>query len=81
MTVTLDSVRGSDSDGEDARMAWDFSTEPEFQQKLDWISEFVRNEVEPLDLAFSSHLVYDKDHPVHEKVVRPLQDEVRARDL
>ena len=62
-------------------MAWDFSTEPEFQQKLDWITEFVSSEVEPLDLAFSSHLVYDKDHPVHEKVVRPLQDEVRARDL
>src|SRR5215218_3333163 len=62
-------------------MAWDFSTEPEFQQKLDWIGEFVRTEVEPLDLAFSSHLVYDKDHPVHEKVVRPLQDEVKGRDL
>src|SRR5256714_6739526 len=62
-------------------MAWDFSTEPEFQQKLDWITEFVSSEVEPLDLAFDSHLVYDKNHPVHEKVVRPLQDEVRARDL
>jgi acyl-CoA dehydrogenase len=62
-------------------MAWDFSTEPEFQEKLDWIEEFVRDEVEPLDLAFDSHLVYDKNHPVHEKVVRPLQDEVKARDL
>ena len=49
-------------------MAWDFSTEPEFQEKLDWIDEFVREEIEPLDLAFSSHLVYDKSHPVHEKV-------------
>jgi acyl-CoA dehydrogenase len=45
------------------------------------MTEFVRTEIEPLDLAFSSHLVYDKDHPVHEKVVRPLQDEVRAHDL
>ena len=62
-------------------MAWDFSTDPEFQQKLDWMTEFVSTEIEPLDLAFSSHLVYDKDHAVHEKVVRPLQDEVRARDL
>src|SRR6266536_753141 len=62
-------------------MAWDFSTEPEFQQKLDWIAKFVQNEIEPLDLAFNSHLVYDKNHPVHEKVVRPLQDEVKARDL
>ncbi len=55
-------------------MAWDFSTDPEFQEKLDWMTEFVQTEIEPLDLAFSSHLVYDKDHPVHEKVVRPLQE-------
>ena len=49
-------------------MAWDFSTEPEFQEKLDWIREFVATEIEPLDLAFNSHLVYDKTHPVHDKV-------------
>jgi acyl-CoA dehydrogenase len=33
-------------------MAWDFETDPEFQQKLDWMDEFVREEVEPLDLVF-----------------------------
>ena len=38
-----------------AAMTWDFSTEPEFQEKLDWIDEFVRTEIEPIDLAFSSH--------------------------
>ena len=31
-------------------MAWDFETEPEFQAELDWVDEFVRDEVEPLDL-------------------------------
>ena len=31
---------------------WDFSTEPEFQAKLDWMRTFVREEVEPLDLLF-----------------------------
>jgi acyl-CoA dehydrogenase len=62
-------------------MAWDFSTEPEFQEKLDWMDEFVREEIEPIDLAFSSHLVYDKSHPVHEKVLRPLQEEVKKHDL
>ena len=31
-------------------MAWDFETDPEFQEKLDWADEFVRDEVEPLDL-------------------------------
>ena len=33
-------------------MAWDFTTEPEFQEKLDWMDEFVREEVEPLDLVW-----------------------------
>ena len=29
-------------------MAWDFETDPEFQKKLDWIEEFMADEVEPL---------------------------------
>ncbi len=62
-------------------MAWDFETEPEFQEKLDWIREFVEREVEPIDLAFGSHVVYDKSHPVHREVVRPLQAQVKERDL
>ena len=62
-------------------MAWDFSTDPEFQEKLDWIDEFVREEVEPLDLAFSSHLVYDRTHPIHREVIPKLQEEVKKRDL
>lgn len=33
-------------------MAWDFRTDPEFQKVLDWADEFVRTEVEPLDLVF-----------------------------
>ena len=33
-------------------MTWDFSTEPEFEKKLDWIREFVREEVEPLEVLF-----------------------------
>ncbi len=31
-------------------MAWDFSTEPEFQAQLDWMEGFVREEIEPIDL-------------------------------
>ena len=30
-------------------MAWDFSTEPEFEAKLDWMRSFVREEVMPLE--------------------------------
>ena len=31
---------------------WEFCTEPEFQEKLDWMTAFVRDECEPLDLLF-----------------------------
>ena len=33
-------------------MAWDFSTEPEFQEKLDWIQQFCEEKVEPLGYLF-----------------------------
>jgi acyl-CoA dehydrogenase len=62
-------------------MAWDFSTEPEFQKKLDWIDEFVREEVEPLDLALSSHVVYDRTHPVHQELIPKLQAQVKEQEL
>ena len=31
---------------------WSFETDPEFQASLDWIDEFTREEIEPLDLVF-----------------------------
>ena len=33
-------------------MAINFEVEPEFQEKLDWIDGFVKEEIEPLDLYF-----------------------------
>ena len=30
-------------------MAWDFETDAEYQELLDWADAFVREEVEPLD--------------------------------
>jgi hypothetical protein len=33
-------------------MAWDFSTDPQFQKKLDWVEEFCREEIEPLEYVF-----------------------------
>src|SRR5207237_2552387 len=32
-----------------APMSWDFSTEPEFQEQLDWMADFVRSEIWPLE--------------------------------
>src|ERR1700678_126269 len=31
-------------------MSWDFSTDPDFQEQLDWMSAFVRSEIWPLDV-------------------------------
>ena len=31
-------------------MAWDFATEPEFQAQLDWMRDFVREEVWPIEV-------------------------------
>ena len=62
-------------------MAWDFSTEPEFQEKLDWLREFMEREIEPLDLAFPHHYVYDKTHPVHSEVLAPIQEQVKEQGL
>src|SRR6476619_6713344 len=61
-------------------MAWDFETEPEFETKLEWIRQFVREKVEPLDLIYphrSFHPLDDETGPL----VRPMQDEVRAEGL
>ena len=35
--------------GSQSAMAWDFSTDPEFQAQLDWMAAFVREEIWPLE--------------------------------
>ena len=54
-------------------MAWDFSTEPEFEEKLVWMRAFVRDEVFPLETL---DLSYDQV-----RAVRPLQEQVKAQGL
>ena len=60
-------------------MAWDFETEPEFQEQLDWVDEFVREEIEPLDFVLGNP--YDLTDPQRNKLVRPLQKLVQQRGL
>jgi acyl-CoA dehydrogenase len=63
-------------------MAWDFETEPEFQEKLDWVERFVRDEIEPLDLVFRDPgAPYDRRNPVYRQITEPLKAEVRRRGL
>jgi len=61
-------------------MAWDFETDSEYQKKLDWADEFVREQVEPLDYAFP-HLQFVPLDDKRRRVIDPLKDEVRARGL
>ena len=58
-------------------MAWDFSTEPEFQAKLDWMAEFVREEVEPLGLVFRDPAAHVDPGSPAAKAMAPLKKEVR----
>jgi acyl-CoA dehydrogenase len=60
-------------------VAWDFETDPEFQEQLDWMEDFVREEVEPLDVVIRN--VWDVSDPVRNELIRPLQDQVRKRGL
>ena len=60
-------------------MAWDFSTEPEFQAQLDWVQEFCRTEVEPLDLVFPG-AAWSRS-PRAKALADPLRQQVRDRGL
>ncbi|MBA2607376.1 MAG: acyl-CoA dehydrogenase family protein [Actinobacteria bacterium] len=55
-------------------MAWDFSTEPEFEEKLAWMRGFVREEIFPLETL-------DLTHEQFLKAIAPMQAEVRAQGL
>jgi acyl-CoA dehydrogenase len=60
----------------------DFRVEPEFQEKLDWITDFVKEKCEALDLLFPGHgAAYDVQNKKSRAVIKPLQDEVRAKGL
>ena len=61
-------------------MAWDFSTEPDFQEKLDWAAAFVRAEVEMLDLEYPE-LHYTVPTGALKERVDPLKQQVRDAGL
>jgi alkylation response protein AidB-like acyl-CoA dehydrogenase len=60
-------------------MAWDFSTEPEFQEQLDWVERFCREEIEPLELVFPG-AARSRD-PRMRRLVDPLKQQVKDRGL
>ena len=60
-------------------MAWDFETEPEFQLHLDWMKEFIREEIRPLDMILGNP--YDKADKKSQAIAAPLKEKVKERGL
>jgi acyl-CoA dehydrogenase len=60
-------------------MAWDFSTDPEFQEQLDWVEQFCREEIAPFDLVFPASL--RSRNPKIKALVKGLQDQIKERGL
>jgi len=57
-------------------MAWDFSTEPDFQEQLDWMAAFVREQIWPLET-----LISELDQGGLDRALAPLQERVKAQGL
>ncbi|MBY4572525.1 acyl-CoA dehydrogenase [Gordonia paraffinivorans] len=60
-------------------MSWGFETDPDYQKDLDWVEEFVRDEVEPVDRVISH--AWDVRDPKRNALIKPLQEQVRERKL
>lgn len=61
---------------------FDFSPDPAFQDKLDWMERFVREECDPLDLLFpGGGDPYNTKLTKALKILRPLQAQVKAQGL
>ena len=60
----------------------DFSVEPEFQAKLDWMDKFIREECETMDLLFPEQgIQFDPNARAARRHLKPLQDQVKAQGL
>src|SRR5581483_12133715 len=55
-------------------MAWDFSTEPEFEAKLEWMRGFVREEIIPLETL-------DLDRATFARITAPMKEQVKEQGL
>ncbi len=60
-------------------MSWGFETDAEYQVELDWVEEFVRTEVEPVDMLVEH--AWDVTDPRRNELIVPLQQQVKDRKL
>ncbi|MEO5724486.1 MAG: acyl-CoA dehydrogenase family protein [Ilumatobacteraceae bacterium] len=61
-------------------MAWDFVTEPEFEEKLAWMRTFVRDEIMPLE-TLAEKWRSPEGRVVFNQITAPLKEEVRRQGL
>ena len=61
-------------------MAWDFETDPDFQQQLDWMEGFVRDEIIPLE-TLAGEWRTPEGREAFRRITDPLKEEVRQRGL
>ena len=61
-------------------MAWDFSTEPEFEAKLEWMRTFVREEIMPLE-TLAERWRTPEGREEFAKITAPMKEEVKRQDL
>src|SRR5829696_3503726 len=59
---------------------WDFTTEPDFQKKLDWMNDFIRCEIEPLDEVLDVN-VFESPTGALRNLINSLKQEVRDQEL
>jgi acyl-CoA dehydrogenase len=57
-------------------MSWDFCTEPEFERKLEWMRDFVRTELWPLE-----SLLDELDMDAIDRALEPLKTKVKEQGL
>ena len=61
-------------------MAWDFSTDPDFQRKLDWMKDFVRTEIMPLE-TLSDRFRTPEGQALLKRITAPMKEEVKRQGL
>jgi acyl-CoA dehydrogenase len=57
-------------------MAWDFSTDPKFEEQLEWMRGFVREEVWPIET-----IEHEIGQPELDRIGAPLKKQVKQRGL
>jgi acyl-CoA dehydrogenase len=60
-------------------MGWDFQTDPEFQEKLDWVEQLCKEKIEPLHYVFPYAL--RSPNPKVKALAREIQQEIKDNGL